>query len=300
MNIKEQLERISATEENKNALYDIFRNIDENSIPIIRYLLPAGTNFFRQRVNRAGEDFNKISELSYPPAEFVLEYGRVNIPYNPMFYCSTFNANIDSNTIYPRLTTLLETSLFARGKLTSGIERTTCSKWIAKVDLNLIALPFSPSYKRPNRDISIIQQEWNRIARYYNGDKRGLELVEYMSDEIAKDYKNSIDYFKIAHFIYYLMWENPKTRDADGILYPSVQTGGEGFNIALKPKSADNNLMFDGASLCYLAKKREKMYLKIINYSDNDNGYIRYFKRDINHEEEVIYSQYSEGLEFIN
>ena len=46
MNIKEQLERISATEENKNALYDIFRNIDENSIPIIRYLLPAGTYFF--------------------------------------------------------------------------------------------------------------------------------------------------------------------------------------------------------------------------------------------------------------
>ena len=107
--------------------------------------------------------------------------------------------------------------------------------------LNLIALPFSFKYDRPIESIKKIQAEWHNLISGYQIDKDGLELIEFMSEEIAKDTSNSIEYFKIANFIFYLLRINPKTKDVDGVIYPSVKVGGEGFNLVLKPEVVDNN-----------------------------------------------------------
>lgn len=45
-----------------------------------------------------------------------------------------------------------------------------------------------------------------------------------------------------------------KTKDSDGIIYPSVPAQGGGFNVAIKPNAADTKIRFVGASLCHLLK----------------------------------------------
>lgn len=296
MGIKERLDKLDSNEGNLNSLYDIFREIHEISIPIIRYTISVGTPLIRMRINDKGKDFTRISDLSYPPSECVREYGRANIPYNPMFYCCTFNVRFKEDAPYPRVVALLETSSFAREINCCGIERVTCSKWIPQRELNLVALPYSSLYKRSNDDMNIIQQEWDRLKTLCDIDKSGLELVEYMADEIAKDYQCNIEYFKIAHFIYYLLNINPKTREADGILYPSVRAGGECFNIAIKPEVVDNHIIFEGASLCYLAKKFDQMHLEIINYSCLNDDSIEYIRINNGLDDSPIFN----NLEFIN
>jgi len=48
-----------------------------------------GTEFTRIRLNRHGEIFNKIEELSYKPQEFNKTYQRASTPNKTMFYASS-------------------------------------------------------------------------------------------------------------------------------------------------------------------------------------------------------------------
>ncbi|MBQ8720854.1 MAG: hypothetical protein IJY67_01725 [Paludibacteraceae bacterium] len=193
MSIKEQLDKFEVNEENIGVLYNYFDSITGNNIPLIHFGLPKGCVFLRQRINKENELFTQIAELSYPPADCVKEYGRANVPYKPMFYGSTFGFDFRNELPLPRMLVLLETSTFAKDPEKSGIERSTCSKWMAQKDLNLIALPFSVEYVRPLNVIKQIQQEWEVQVKKYDGDKRALDLVKYMSDEIAKNYSNNLD-----------------------------------------------------------------------------------------------------------
>lgn len=299
MSIRSRLENIECNEDNLSTLYNLFKSVDEYSIPIIRYHMLQGTELIRCRINMPGRHFTKISELSYPPINCVKKYGRANVPYNPMFYCSVFSDTVNENAPYPRVVSLLETSFIANSQM-SGIERSTCSKWVANKSLNLIALPFSFKYDRPIESIKKIQAEWHNLISGYQIDKDGLELIEFMSEEIAKDTSNSIEYFKIANFIFYLLRINPKTKDVDGVIYPSVKVGGEGFNLVLKPEVVDNKLAFEGASLCYLAKRQSDMYLRIVNHSIICGDNIKYVDYIPDIREQIEYSRYAKDLDFIN
>ena len=75
--ISKILDLLEAKEDNVHTLYKIFNSVNEHGLPIIRFLLPVGTSFIRQRINESGKDFSLISDLSYPPADKVTKYGRV-------------------------------------------------------------------------------------------------------------------------------------------------------------------------------------------------------------------------------
>jgi hypothetical protein len=197
-----------------------------------------------------------------------------------MFYCCSFPS--DYNAPEPRYTTLLETSKLIHEKESRGIERSTFSRWDVIKRLNLIALPFSTQYERTFYDISQIQEAWKRELSKVPVNKEALELVEYMSNEMASNVVTETNYFKTAHFVYYLLYVNDKTKDADGIIYPSVAAAGEGFNIALKPDAADNKLKFVVASLCYLVKDKMEATLYGVNHSigSTSNGKLVFIPDD--------------------
>ena len=65
-----------------------------------------------------------------------------------------------------------------------------------------------------------------------------MELIQYMSNEISKDFASDHEYMIIANFVNYLLNVNMKTKDSDGIIYPSVPAQGNGFNVAIKPNVA--------------------------------------------------------------
>jgi hypothetical protein len=298
--VTEQLESIIPAAKNTDELYKIFQSINDFDLPIIRMVIKEGASLLRQRVNIKDKEFNYISELSYPPSNYVQNYGRANLPFHPMFYCCSFPS--DSQAPEPRIITLLETSDFFKDKIKVGIERSTLSKWLVKKPIKLIVLPFYDYYERAVQDIIDVQNEWNRAIKEIKLNDDAKELIDYMSSQISQDVSNNIGYFKIANFVYYLLYSNEKTKNADGIMYPSVPAKGDGFNVVLKPESADEKLEFSVAALCYLAKNRDKSYLMIKNQSTGirEDGYITYTPRDIDEEENRMYQNHAQGLEFVN
>ena len=292
--VKERLDSLSSSEENIQELYSIFNSVDGNALPLIRFYINEGAFVIRQRINPKGNDISLISELSYPPVLFCKEYGRANLPYHPMFYCCSFSS--DGDAPLPRFLTLLETSEYIKDTESTGIERATCSRWDVIEKLDLLALPFSSSYKRTTKEIEQIKAEWEKERNNKNINKEALELIEYMSNEIAKNITNNKDYFKIANFVNYLLYINIRTKDSDGIIFPSVAAEGQGFNVVLKPEAADSKLKFGGASLCYLVKNGKKAHLVIVNHSigKNEDGTL-IFEKNKEFDEE----KYS-SLTFIN
>ena len=123
-------------------LYGIFRSVNDYDIPIVRYIIYPSSGLIRQRINPHGKEFYSISELNYPPAICLPKYGRVNLPYQSMFYACSFTDTNSVDVPFPRIVSLLETSSFFKDKDSVGIERATVSRWEVTKPLNLIALPF--------------------------------------------------------------------------------------------------------------------------------------------------------------
>lgn len=233
--ITELLDAINAGDENTEELYGIFRLVADYDLPIIRLILYPGSGLIRQRINIAGGEFNEVSELSYPPLICVIKYERANVPYQPMFYACSFPRGYNDETHPPRVIALQETSSFFKDKFASGIERSTVSRWEVVKEIELVALPFLADYNMPNSDIQTIKDEWNSAIGNSSVNQEGRELVEYMAKEIGKDFSSNVGYFKIANFVNYLLNVNEKTKNVDGIIYPSVPAGGAGFNVAIRP-----------------------------------------------------------------
>lgn len=300
--ITDLLDAINVVKENTEELYEIFRMVEDFDFPVIRFNIYSGSGLIRQRVNKKGEDFEKVSDLNYPPFDCVTGYERANVPYQPMFYACSFPTDYnDENTPPPRVVSLQETSSFFRDKAASGIERSTVSRWEVVKDLELVALPFLADYTMACRDIKTIKDDWNEAVKANTLNQDGLELVEYMAREIGKTFTSNVEYFKIANFVNYLLNVNEKTKGADGIIYPSVPAAGSGFNVAIKPSVVDEKIVFVGASLSHLLKKGEQSYLHVVNKSISvKDGHITYQDNVMSDEEKKMYNSYAEGLEIRN
>lgn len=295
--IAELLDAINTADENTEELYKIFRLVDHYDIPIIRFYLYPGAGLVRQRVNLIGTEFYEVSELSYPPLLCVTKYERANVPYQPMFYACSFPRGYNDETHPPRVIALQETSSFFKDILASGIERSTVSRWEVVEKIELVALPFLADYNMPNTDIQTIKDEWNNAIGNSSFNQEGRELVEYMAKEIGKDFSSNVEYFKIANFVNYLLNVNDKTKNTDGIIYPSVPAGGSGFNVAIKPAVVDEKIKFVGAGLCHLLKKGKQSSLHVMKQSVSvDDGVITYKDKDMNDAEMKMYQSYAEGL----
>ena len=197
-------------------LYDLFRSIPDDELPVIRFKLYKGSSLIRQRINNKGQEFEYLSELSYPPID-VTFMARANLPGHPMFYACMFPSEINDEAPIPRMIALEETSKFMKDKERNGIERATVSRWTIIKDLELIALPFIGNYPKACPDFMRIKREWDIAIGKGVVPQNALELVNYMALEISKDFAERDKYFKIANYVNYLMTICLKTKDSDGI-----------------------------------------------------------------------------------
>lgn len=281
-------------------LYDVFCSINDYEIPIVRHTIFPGASIIRQRINKPGEMFSHISELSYPPPS-VTPMERANLPGHPIFYACSFPSEINDEAPIPRLIALEETSSFMKDKTKSGIERATVSRWQVTDQIELIALPYTGTYERACPDLKKIKNEWLKAISKGDIPEEPLELVHYMADEISKDFDDKEQYFRIANFVNYLLTVNKKTRDADGIIYPSVPAQGAGFNVAIKTEVADRCIQYMNASVCHLLKRETQM--SVITVSDaqvDEFGNMIFVDRPFNEKEKAFYKDKSEGLLFVN
>lgn len=301
MKIRQKLDRITTPDQiGLRELYNVFLSIPDFEIPIVRYSISPRSSLIRQRVNQNGESFKNIDELYYPPSS-VTPMERANLPGNPMFYACSFPSEITEQSPIPRIIALEETSSFMKDTTQSGIERATVSRWDVIAQIELIALPYIGTYSRACPDLLRVKEEWKKAISQGVVSHNALELVNYMAEEISKDFSDRNQYFKIANFVHYLLRINQKTRDADGIIYPSVPAQGAGFNVAIKPESADAKIRFSNASECHLLKKGMKM--TVIPVSDaivDEYGRIAFKDRNFTPEDRAFYLDNSIGLNFVN
>lgn len=299
--IKELLDSISSPDsKGLRCLYDVFRSIPDQEIPIIRYTLFEGSSLIRQRINQKGKVFMHLSELSYPPIA-VTPMERANLPGHPMFYACKFPSEISDEAPIPRMIALEETSLFMKDKSKNGIERATVSRWGIVRQIELVALPFIGVYPLACPDLITIKNEWESALGEGIVPQDALELVNYMAEEISKEFDESNKYFKIANFVYYLMNVCTKTKDADGILYPSVPSQGAGLNVAIKTELVDNKIQFLNASICHLLKRGTNMHVFTMKDAIVDSeGNIKYEERQRCEQEIKYYQDLSRGLYFVN
>lgn len=270
LSLTERVANLDYSEAAIPKLYDLFNSV-KGQLPIVKIKTLDDCHIFRQRRNERNHEFKCINELSYPPVKAVKNYGRVNIPGKPMFYGCSFG-NFQPTEI-PIKTSVWEVSELIKNTNLFGIERTTCSVWKVLDSLNLLAFPFFESYKNPTNDIIRIQKEWKAFENT-KVSKDNQSLMEYMSNEIAKNADNILDYIKIAHFVYFLLNNNIPTQSYDGVLYPSVHAQGNGYNVALKPCAVDNKLQFVSAHCCYVVKRHEnpkEIDVDFVSYSYNQN-----------------------------
>lgn len=266
----------------------------------MRHTISPGSSLIRQRINKPGRNFSHIADLSYPPASLT-PMERANLPGHPMFYACSFPSEITKDSPIPRVIALEETSSFMRDKSKSGIERATVSRWLVTEKIELVALPYTGTYERACPDLLQIKKEWLDAITRGIVPEEPLELVHYMADEISKDFSSEDEYFKIANFINYLLTINMKTKDADGIIYPSVPAQGAGFNVAIKPEVADRSIQFMNASVCHLLKR--EMQMSVIPVSDarvDEYGNMVFVDRIFDEKEAAFYRASSDGLSFVN
>lgn len=195
-------------------------------IPIIIYRFEENELFFRTRVNKVG-DFLKIKDLSYPEPQFIKSYARVNKPLQQLFYCSE-----------NRPTSYIE--LLNNEKCNVGDEISltiACWQLVEPLDVVLVFNPSNP-----------------RTSSYYK--KHGIGYDDFISKigETLKDGTNRLFQFIGSNFeesaienedIYMLTCAYSNLvftkENVEGIIYPSVPFGGEGFNVAFFPKVVDEN-----------------------------------------------------------
>lgn len=294
--VKEQLESFDKSNLDLVNLYKLFKSVSDDRL-ILRFQLPLGTKVIRMRVNERGKLFLNKDELSYPPMSCEQKFGRANIPGHPMFYGSFFAQDVFSPE--PRMIVLTEVSNNILDKTSSLVERQTYALFIVQEDLKLIAFPFIGSYDRPCSDIQKLQNQWNSI------DKGGIsydsvELMTYMSNQIATKFSSNSDYPILANYIYYLLYINEGTKDIDGIIYPTVRMDGNGFNLAIKPKSTDTKLRFIQATECYMCKRQD--YITVLNIQDGISidklGSLTYSPNKTYDESET--KRFTEDLAFLN
>ena len=70
-----------------------------------------------------------------------------------------------------------------------------------------------------------------------------------------------------ANTINHILYESTASSDLDGIMYPSVQSDGQGMNICLKKETVDECIHFQNASVQCIMKKEGKATILPVAYS---------------------------------
>jgi hypothetical protein len=245
--------------------YDIIVDILKNHIkriPVPLAKLRVNSKVDRARKNIGDDLFNSVDELSYIKRQedidnHLKEFGRVNMPYQSIFYGA-----IESTIIkHQRITAIAETSkLFQdiNGVNMHG-ELYTISRWANKVELNIVEVVFSRDAIKINPDIKkAFQMQMEFVKKVGQDDLEFYEdFLIFISEEFARPIISHHDY-KISTAYANLVF---KHKLVQGISFPSVQTKYVGENIAFEPHIIDEFFEIEALVTQKLYKNKMKIFL---------------------------------------
>ena len=256
-------------------LIDSLKNLDLSTYPDkeIRTLLGEigrfstlelyfhrGREVMRARVNENEEiRYRKKSDLSYKPQQFNITYQRASTPNRTMFYASCLSENPNDNEIQSmRIPCILESITEMRDNNSSFIKKITFGRWEVIDDLRLFPIILNETYYQKTYFLKDIVEYYKINNKIFDQilTEKSEKIQLFLANEFAKEnIKEDYDYMISAIFAE-LMTENKY----DGIFYPSVRTGGNGFNIAITPKATEKlRLIFAGECTIYKHKMETRV-----------------------------------------
>jgi hypothetical protein len=242
-------------------IVDILRN-HIRRIPFALTKLEANSNIDRVRKNIGDKLFTNVDELSYIKDQnvidkFLTEFGRVNMPHQPIFYGAIGTTDLK----YQRITAIAETSELVQN--INGVnfdgELYTISRWSNKEELSLVEVVFSSEAIKINPDIKRAFEMQTEFVKQAGIDDIEFytDFLVFISNQFARpkvthhDYKISSAYANLA-FTHQLV---------QGIAFPSVQTNYIGVNVAFKPEIIDKYFEIKVVSTEKLYKNKMRMFI---------------------------------------
>jgi hypothetical protein len=155
-----------------------------------------------------------------------------------MFYASCLSENPNDNEIQTmRIPCILESIPEMRDNNSSFFKKISLGIWEVIDDLKLFPIILNESYYKKTFFLKDLVDYYKRSNVLFDQilSEKSEKIQLFLANEFAKEnIENNCDYMISAIFTE-LMTENKY----DGIFYPSVRTGGKGFNIAITPKATE-------------------------------------------------------------
>lgn len=233
-------EQISQLDLSTYPIQDVERIISSiGSIGLEVYSIPKDSTIQRVLPVSAKDNIDSVSRLSYNPCP--KKYGRANVPRFPMFYGCFDIPNINK-TANEMIVSFFEGRAFRS-------DMAIFSKWIVKETLHVGCIIHPSIFPGiTNKFLITLKNLYVLLLketkyRYPHLDKALRQVCGQFSKRFPDN--NDYNYLFTALFSQKLIVE----RHYDGILYPSVQTGGDVcMNIAITKDAADRKITFMKAS----------------------------------------------------
>jgi hypothetical protein len=255
---------------NINKIIDEFKKLDLATYPkdeIIKLIsqvgnigyvmitLHRGKSLMRARPNYNNERFEKKDDYSFKPAKYNTTYQRASTRNQTMFYATTIPENIEPGELdNMRVIGISEAIPLMRDKTKSGYQKISFGRWYVNEDIHLIAIVHKDKYFDESSYTRELVNGYKNFIKSAPDDviEKSLQFQTFLADEFAKEEINS-DY---DYIISALFTELVIKKGFDGVLYPSVRTGGRGFNVAITPE-ATKKLGLYVAGECSIYKLRD-------------------------------------------
>lgn len=258
MEIIRKIQELNLSEYPENELRVLINQL--GVIGCIKYTFHPGKNIFRGRTIDRDQSLLSKNEYTYPPHQFNTRYQRASKPHMNMFY-GTFVPEIemsknDEDLKRARATGVVEARSELRNPETNIIQKIAFGRWIVTQNINLVAVLFDEQY----RDRSCFSELMNKEYEKFLSENEEMKLSSVnVNDFLASEFSKENDGNDFNYLISSTFTEMVVSQGYDGVLFPSVQTGGIGFNVAITPQAADQKLDLRVAGECLVYKRKKQM-----------------------------------------
>lgn len=191
---------------------------------------------YKTRTHQTDNFFEQFSDIGLPPPGAVVDFGRCNIPGQPVFYCSDY-----------RPTSYIELLEYWVAEKKGRYLYATIGKW--KISHSLKALIVTSPFAEERT--SAYDQSHGKVLDNFihsqTGESRQAIILFYkfLFDRFRKPAKGDLQTYMITAAYCNLAF-NQQRDPIDAIFYPSVPYEGKGVNLAIKVGyNFENNLQLE-------------------------------------------------------
>ena len=253
------INRLEALDLSQYPYFEIRELIREfGKVGFIIFTLHPGKTITRARCDG---NLKTVSDLSYKPQQYNKQCQRASTPMRTMF--SGCIVPEEQNIIDTRFISACESSsLIREGMETSGEQTITFGKWEVIEDIHLLVVIHKDYFHdADNSLLGELKIAYEDFLMKYPDAAKDIDIsAKYFAKEFSKKNEDGFDY---NYLISAIFTEVVTTDHAfDGVMYPSVQTGGQlGFNVAITPDAVDKKMKLVVAYETQIKKIGEKVHI---------------------------------------